>query len=137
MRNSHIYAKKENQRNISAHFSTFFTESSDIFRMLSTTCSNVLGSCRNFVFEKNLSAKHISCSSSVSGTKSFTGRFHPFRSITSLVSPVPVCLSHTLAWHITLTWLTLEFKYPVSGCHPGQPHLHRWGWDPVELKAPR
>ena len=50
----------------------------------------------------------------------------------------PVLSNSSKPWlHITLTWLTLEFKYPVSGWHPGQPHLHLWGWDPVELKAPR
>lgn len=38
-RKSHFYSKKKYHMNISAHFSIFFTESSEIFLMLSTTCS--------------------------------------------------------------------------------------------------
>ena len=80
-----------------AHFCTLVADSSDILRMLSTTCSSVRGWSRNLVFEKNLSAKQISCSSIVSGRKSIAGKFHPFCTMTSFVSPVPVWRSHTRA----------------------------------------
>lgn len=53
-------------------------------------------------------------------------------------SSSPVLSRSSKPWlHITLIWLTLELKYPTPGWHPGQSHLHLWGWDPVELKAPR
>ena len=80
-----------------AHSCTLVADSSEILRMLSTTCSSVRGWSRNLVFEKNLSAKQISCSSIVSGRKSIAGKFHPFCTITSFVSPVPVWRSHTRA----------------------------------------
>ena len=80
-----------------AHFSIFATDSSEILRMLSTTCSSVRGWSRNLVLEKNLSAKQINCSSIVSGRKSIAGKFQPFCTMTSFVSPVPVWRSHTRA----------------------------------------
>lgn len=52
------------------------------------------------------------------------------------MSSSPLLSSGSKTWlHITLTWLTLEFKYLVSGWHPGRSHLNLWGWDPGISRA--
>ena len=81
-----------------AHFSIFSTLWGEMRAMLSSTCSYVRDLCRYFTFEKNLSAKHIICSSNVSGRKSCAGSGQPLLAIFSFVRPVPVWRSHTRAW---------------------------------------
>ena len=84
------------QRNIAHHTSNFSKPAAPNFSRLRRANATLFSSSRR-VFEKNLSAKQIICSSTLTGCMSRSGRGSPCSLICSKVNPVPVCRSHTKA----------------------------------------